>query len=43
MIRKYLVTGIFTLLPLVVTLWILEGIFTALVRVFQGPLTWRPI
>ena len=40
MIRKYLVAGIFTLLPLVVTLWILEGIFTALVRIFRGPLTW---
>jgi len=40
MIRKYLVAGIFTLLPMVVTLWILESIFTALVRVFRGPLTW---
>jgi uncharacterized membrane protein len=40
MIRKYLVAGIFTLLPLVVTLWILEGIFTALVGIFRGPLTW---
>jgi uncharacterized membrane protein len=40
MIRKYLLAGIFTLLPLVVTLWILEGIFTALVGIFRGPLTW---
>jgi uncharacterized membrane protein len=40
MIRKYLLTGLFTLLPLVVTLWILKGIFTALVGIFRGPLTW---
>jgi uncharacterized membrane protein len=40
MIRKYLLAGLFTLLPLVVTLWILKGIFTALVGVFRGPLTW---
>jgi uncharacterized membrane protein len=40
MIRKYLLAGLFTLLPLVVTLWILEGIFTALVGIFRGPLTW---
>lgn len=40
MIRKYLVTGLFTLLPLVVTVWILKGILTALVGIFRGPLTW---
>lgn len=40
MIRKYLLAGLFTLLPLVVTLWILRGIFTALVGIFRGPLTW---
>ncbi len=40
MIRKYLLAGLFTLLPLVVTLWILRGIFTALIGVFRGPLTW---
>jgi uncharacterized membrane protein len=40
MIRKYLVAGLFTLLPLVVTVWILRGIFTALVGIFRGPLTW---
>ncbi len=40
MIRKYLLAGLFTLLPLVVTLWILKGIFTALVGIFRGPLTW---
>jgi len=40
MIRKYLLSGIFTLLPLVVTLWILKAIFTTLVDIFRGPLTW---
>ncbi|MBP1771493.1 MAG: hypothetical protein H6P99_656 [Holophagaceae bacterium] len=40
MMRKYLLAGLFTLLPLVVTLWILKGIFTALIGVFRGPLTW---
>lgn len=40
MIRKYLLAGLFTLLPMVVTLWILKGIFNSLVGIFQGPLTW---
>lgn len=40
MIRKYLLAGLFTLLPLVVTLWILKGIFTALVGISREPLTW---
>lgn len=40
MIRKYLLAGLFTLLPLAVTLWILKAIFTALVGVFREPLTW---
>lgn len=40
MIRKYLLTGVFTLLPLVVTLWVLWGIVNALVGIFRGPLTW---
>ena len=40
MIRKYLLAGLFTLLPLVVTLWILKAIFMALVGIFRGPLTW---
>jgi uncharacterized membrane protein len=40
MIRKYLLAGVFTLLPMVVTLWILKGIFMTLVDVFRGPLTW---
>jgi uncharacterized membrane protein len=40
MIRKYLLAGIFTLLPLVVTLWILKAIFTALIDIFRVPATW---
>jgi uncharacterized membrane protein len=40
MIRKYLLAGIFTLLPMVVTLWILKAIFMTLVDIFRGPLTW---
>ena len=40
MIRRYLVTGVFSLLPLVVTLWVLRAIFSALVGVFVAPLTW---
>jgi len=40
MIRKYLLAGLFTLLPMVVTLWILKAIFTTLVGIFRGPLTW---
>lgn len=40
MIRRYLVTGLFTLLPLVVTLWLLKSIFSALTGIFARPLTW---
>nr|WP_320131207.1 DUF502 domain-containing protein [uncultured Holophaga sp.] len=40
MIRKYLVAGFFSLLPLAVTLWVLYLIFTTLVGVFQGPIAW---
>lgn len=40
MIRKYLLAGVFTLLPMVVTLWILRGIFNGLVGVFREPLNW---
>ncbi len=39
MIRKYLLAGVFTLLPLVVTAWILQGIFNALVGISREPLT----
>jgi len=40
MIRRYLVTGFITLLPLVVTLWLLQVIFSGLVDIFRLPLTW---
>lgn len=40
MIRKYLIAGLLTLLPLVVTLWLLKAIFSALIGIFRGPLTW---
>jgi uncharacterized membrane protein len=40
MMRKYLLAGLFTLLPMVVTLWLLQGIFNALVGIFRGPMTW---
>lgn len=40
MIRRYLVTGLFTLLPLVVTLWLLKAIFSTLTGIFARPLTW---
>jgi uncharacterized membrane protein len=40
MIRRTLFTGLFTLLPLVVTVWVLKAIFSALVGVFQQPMTW---
>ena len=39
MIRKYLLAGVFTLLPMVVTAWILKGIFMSLLDVFRLPLT----
>jgi len=37
MIRRYLLAGLFTLLPAAVTLWILRAIFDALVGIFEGP------
>ena len=40
MIRRYMVAGIFSLLPLVVTLWVLRAIFSTLVGIFSVPLTW---
>ena len=40
MIRRYLIAGLFTLLPLVVTLYILRSIFSALIGIFEGPLRW---
>ncbi len=35
MIRRYLLAGLFTLLPLVVTIWILRWIFDALIGIFS--------
>jgi uncharacterized membrane protein len=40
MFRKYLLAGFFTLLPSVVTFWILRAIFNSLVDIFRGPATW---
>lgn len=40
MIRRYLVTGFITLLPLMVTLWLLQVIFSGLVDVFRLPFSW---
>lgn len=40
MIRRYFLAGLFTLLPLVVTLWVLKAIFNSLVGIFDNPLTW---
>lgn len=40
MIRKYLIAGFVTLLPSVVTFWILRAIFRTLVDVFRGPAAW---
>ena len=40
MIRRVLFSGLFTLLPLVVTVWVLKAIFTTLVGTFEEPLTW---
>lgn len=40
MIRKYLLAGFFSLLPLVVTIWLLKAIFAGLVDLSRGPLTW---
>ena len=40
MLRKYLIAGFITLLPSVVTLWILRGIFDQLVTIFRTPAAW---
>ena len=37
MFRKYLLAGFFTLLPSVVTFWLLRAIFNSLVDLFRGP------
>jgi len=40
MFRKYLLAGFFTLLPSVVTFWILRAIFNSLVDIFRVPASW---
>jgi uncharacterized membrane protein len=40
MIRRYLIAGFITLLPSVVTLWLLRVIFSSLVDIFRTPVTW---
>ena len=40
MLRKYLLAGLVTLLPLAVTLWLLKAIFSSLIDIFRGPFTW---
>ena len=40
MMRRYLIAGFITLLPSVVTLWILRAIFDGLVTVFREPAAW---
>jgi len=40
MIRKYLLAGLLTLLPLVVTIWLLKAILFGLIDIFRGPLSW---
>jgi uncharacterized membrane protein len=40
MLRRYLFAGLFTLLPLAVTVWLLKLIFGNLVGLFQNPLSW---
>lgn len=40
MLRKYLLAGLVTLLPLVVTLWLLKVIFSSLIDIFRVPFTW---
>jgi len=39
MIRRYLIAGFLTLLPSVVTVWILKVIFSGLTDIFRPPLT----
>ncbi len=43
MIRRYLIAGFITLLPAVVTAWLLKVIFSTLVDIFRLPLTWASI
>ncbi|HET8900342.1 MAG TPA: DUF502 domain-containing protein [Holophagaceae bacterium] len=40
MIRRWIIAGLLTVLPLVVTVWILKGVFGFLVGIYQVPFTW---
>ena len=40
MIRRYIIAGLLTVLPLAVTIWILKGVFGFLVGIYQVPFTW---
>ena len=40
MIRRWIIAGLLTVLPLMVTVWILKGVFGFLVGIYQAPFTW---
>lgn len=40
MTRRWIIAGLLTLLPLVVTVWILKSVFSFLVGIYQLPFTW---
>lgn len=40
MIRRTIIAGLLTVLPLAVTIWILKGVFGFLVGIYQLPFTW---
>ena len=38
--RRWIIAGLLTVLPLMVTVWILKGVFGFLVGIYQVPFTW---
>ena len=40
MVRRWIIAGLLTVLPLMVTVWILKGVFGFLVGIYQVPFTW---
>ena len=40
MIRRWIISGLLSVFPLVVTVWILKGVFGFLVGIYQVPFTW---
>lgn len=40
MLRKYLFTGLITLLPIIVTVWVLKLVFSTLIDIFNAPMGW---